>query len=188
MPVNSFSNFSMIFLKKGSNSQAFLYYSYNPKRPSKCLPFESRLYEERAEPLMKKEHTPTHSDSSDWNLKKNRERAAASDDGTNRQFKNNVFSEDKKYRIKSDFILREIAGEYAIIPVGSEKGHSLENTMMAPNESAVFLWRCFEHPSTVSDAAAKGVLEYDVDEDTMRKAVEKFVAESLAYGILEEVK
>lgn len=99
---------------------------------------------------------------------------------------NNVTDGKKKYRIKPGFILREIAGEYAIVPVDAEGLFS--NAVMAPNDSAVFLWKNFEQPCTLEDVVSSGMLEYDADESKLRNAVEKFVAESLEYKVLEEVE
>lgn len=96
-----------------------------------------------------------------------------------------MLQEKKRYRVKSDFILREIAGEYAIVPIGSDSMFS--NAVMAPNDSAVFLWKAFEQPSTIQDTVAKGMLEYEVAEDTIRRSIERFVKEMLEYKILEEV-
>lgn len=92
----------------------------------------------------------------------------------------------KKYRIKSGYILREIAGEYAIVPVDTESVFS--NAVMAPNDSAVFLWKVFEQPSTIEDVVMKGMQEYDVTEDVIRKSTEHFIEESLKYEILEEAE
>ena len=47
-----------------------------------------------------------------------------------------ILQEKKKYRINPDFILREIAGEYTIIPIGGDNVFS--NAVMAPNGN-----RCF---------------------------------------------
>ena len=92
----------------------------------------------------------------------------------------------KKYRIRSGYILREIAGEYAIVPVDGASVFS--NAVMAPNDSAVFLWKAFEQPSTIEDVVVKGVQEYDVTEDVIRKSTEHFVKETLGYKILEEAE
>ena len=97
------------------------------------------------------------------------------------------FKEQKrKYRIKSGYILREIAGEYAIVPVDTESVFS--NAVMALNDTAVFLWKAFEQPSTIEDVVRKGLQEYDVTEDVIRKSTEHFVKEMLDYKILEEVE
>lgn len=48
---------------------------------------------------------------------------------------------EKKYRVSADYLLREIAGEYAIIPVGAAS--QISNAVMVPNDTAVFLWNTF---------------------------------------------
>ena len=115
------------------------------------------------------------------------ELAKLSDDELSRYLKDNRYlQEKKKYRIRDGYILREIAGEYAIVPVGAGNGSPLENTVMSPNDSAVFIWKNFERPSTLEDVVIQGMLEYDVTEDRMRRSVENFVADALEYKILEE--
>ena len=96
-----------------------------------------------------------------------------------------ILQEKKKYRINPDFILREIAGEYTIIPIGGDNVFS--NAVMAPNGTAVFLWEAFQQPSTIQDVVVEGMLEYEVTEDIIRKSIEHFVKEMLEYKILEEV-
>lgn len=44
---------------------------------------------------------------------------------------------ETKYRVSADYLLREIAGEYAIIPVGA--AYQISNAVMVPNDTAVFL-------------------------------------------------
>ena len=113
--------------------------------------------------------------------------ANLSDDELSKYLEKDSYSkEKKKYRIKPGFILREIAGEYMIIPVDSES--LISNAIMAPNDSAVFLWKAFEQPNTIQDVVVKGMQKYDVEEETIRNSVEHFVRESLKYKILEEVE
>lgn len=90
-----------------------------------------------------------------------------------------------RFRIRDGYILRQIVGEYVIVPVASEG--VMTNGMMVPNDSAVFLWQAFSTPSTVDEVVAKGLLEYEVEEDTLRNAVYRFVKELLFYQILEEM-
>ena len=117
------------------------------------------------------------------------ELAKLSDDELSRYLSGDSYQrEKKKYRIKPGYILREIAGEYVIVPVGAESESPLENTVMAPNGSAVFIWKHFEEPSTLEDVVVQGMLEYDVTEDRMRRSVENFVTDALNYKILEEVE
>ena len=99
--------------------------------------------------------------------------------------KDSCAKEKKKYCIRPGFIVREIAGEYTIIPTDTES--LISNAIMAPNDSAVFLWRAFEQPAPIEDVVIKGIQKYDVAEETMRNSTERFVRDSLRYKILEEV-
>ena len=116
------------------------------------------------------------------------ELAKLSDDELSRYLKDNRYlQEKKKYRIRDGYILREIAGEYAIVPVGAGSESPLENTVMSPNGSAVFIWKNFEQPSTLEDVVIQGMLEYEAEEDTIRRSIKRFIKEMLEYKILEEV-
>ena len=96
-----------------------------------------------------------------------------------------ILQEKKKYRINPDFILREIAGEYTIIPIGGNNVFS--NAVMAPNETAVFLWEAFQQPSTIQDVAVEAMQKYDVTEEQIYKSISNFVKQSLEFKVLEEV-
>lgn len=97
-----------------------------------------------------------------------------------------ILQEKKKYRINPDFILREIAGEYTIIPIGSDNVFS--NAVMAPNGTAVFLWEAFQQPSTIQDVAVEAMQKYDVTEEQIYKSISNFVKQSLEFKVLEEVE
>ena len=98
-----------------------------------------------------------------------------------------ILKKDKrKYRIKSGYMLRKIAGEFVIVTVDSES--IVTNAVMVPNESAVFFWEAFERPCTLKDVVEKGMQEYETEEETIRSAAERFIEESLIYGILEEAE
>lgn len=94
--------------------------------------------------------------------------------------------EKMKYRIRSGYILREIAGEYAIVPVDSNNIFS--NAMMVPNRTAVFLWKEFEQASTIQDIVIHAMEKYDADEEEIWESVDKFVKESMKYQVLEEAE
>lgn len=116
------------------------------------------------------------------------ELAKLSDDELSKYLNSDGYQrENKKYRIKPGYILREIAGEYVIVPAGAESKSPLENTVMAPNGSAVFIWKSFEQPRTLEDVVVQGMLEYEVEEETIRRSIKRFIKEMLEYKILEEV-
>ena len=96
-----------------------------------------------------------------------------------------ILQEKKKYRINPDFILREIAGEYTIIPIGGNNVFS--NAVMAPNETAVFLWEAFQQPSTIQDVVVEAMQKYDATEEQIYKSISNFVKQSLEFKVLEEV-
>ena len=96
-----------------------------------------------------------------------------------------ILQEKKKYRINPDFILREIAGEYTIIPTGGDNVFS--NTVMAPNGTAVFLWEAFQQPSTIQDVVVEAMQKYDATEEQIYNSISNFVKQSLEFKVLEEV-
>lgn len=115
-----------------------------------------------------------------------RELAKLSDDELAEYLRqDSILQEKKKYRMNPDFILREIAGEYTIIPIGGD--NVFANAVMAPNETAVFLWKAFQQPSTIQDVVVKGMQKYDVTEDQIYKSISNFVKQSLEFKVLEEV-
>ncbi|NME57592.1 PqqD family protein [Dorea formicigenerans] len=96
-----------------------------------------------------------------------------------------ILQEKKKYRINPDFILREIAGEYTIIPTGGNNVFS--NAVMAPNETAVFFWEAFQQPSTIQDVVVEAMQKYDATEEQIYNSISNFVKQSLEFKVLEEV-
>lgn len=92
---------------------------------------------------------------------------------------------EKKYRVSADYLLREIAGEYAIIPVGA--ACQISNAVMVPNDTAVFLWNTFQQPHTISEVVAQAAEEYEAPEEKIQDSVLNFVHDTLKYQLLEEV-
>lgn len=116
-----------------------------------------------------------------------KEIAELSDEELAEYLKKCNFQEEKKcYRVKPDFVMREIAGEYAIVPVGEEC--LISNAVMTPNDTAVFFWKAFQKPSTIEDVVKKGINEYEISEDKIRSAAHRFITETLRYQVCEEVK
>jgi len=90
---------------------------------------------------------------------------------------------DTIFRISEDYILREIAGEYAIVPVGAAA--QLTNAILSPNETAVFLWRLFEKGTSPEAALQACLAEYEVSETEARAAVAGFVKDAYQCGTLK---
>lgn len=86
-------------------------------------------------------------------------------------------------KLKEGFLLRQVAGQTVVLPTSAELDL---NMMITLNETGTFLWeRLVEE--TDEAALVKALLaEYDVDEETARKAVSAFVQKLNDNGFLAE--
>lgn len=87
-------------------------------------------------------------------------------------------------KIDKNFVLREIAGEYIIIPTGRT---ALEfNGLITVNEVGMELWKML-HEDVTFDDLLNGILEeYDVDENAAREDIQEFLDRLVKGGILTE--
>lgn len=84
-------------------------------------------------------------------------------------------------KLKEGFILSQVAGRTVAVPVDSDVDL---NTMITLNETGAFLWEHLQ-TETNEDALVAALLgEYDVDEDTARKSVQRFVGKLRENGFL----
>lgn len=89
-------------------------------------------------------------------------------------------------RVEKEFVLREIAGDYIIIPTGKTV---LEfNGLVTVNEVGVSLWKMLQEEVTF-DELVNGILEeYDVDEAVAREDIREFLDKIIESGILAKEK
>lgn len=92
----------------------------------------------------------------------------------------------KRYSTNSDLLLREVAGEYLLIPTGSSADSI--NGMISLNESFYFIWKQFEEPHTIYEVIQSAMEEYDDPDGEIAKDIYRFVLESLKIGFVKEVK
>ena len=92
--------------------------------------------------------------------------------------------EGKGMRVEKEFVLREIAGDYIIIPTGKTV---LEfNGLITVNEVGISLWNMLQNEVTF-DELVQGVLdEYDVEESIAREDIREFLDKLIEGGILEK--
>ena len=84
-------------------------------------------------------------------------------------------------KLKSGFILREVAGQTVVLPAGSELNL---NMMISLNDTGKFLWSLLETDQEI-DALVNALLcEYDVDAQTAKSAVDSFIAKLNEYEFL----
>ena len=87
-------------------------------------------------------------------------------------------------RIDKEFVLREIADEYIIIPIGKTV---LEfNGLVTVNEVGVSIWKMLQEKETFDDIVQGILNEYDVEEEVAREDVQEFLDTLINGGILKK--
>ena len=86
-------------------------------------------------------------------------------------------------QVSKDLILREVAGEYILIPVGKAalKIHGMINL----TESAVFLWKKLQEDCTEEDLVQALLKEYDIDRETAAADVRELIEQMQKIGVME---
>lgn len=85
-------------------------------------------------------------------------------------------------RINKEFVLREIAGDYVIIPTGQTV---LEfNGLITVNEVGVSLWNMLQEEVTEANLVDGILDEYEVEEDVAREDIREFLDVLVQGGIL----
>jgi hypothetical protein len=86
-------------------------------------------------------------------------------------------------KIKNGFMLREIAGQWVVVPLGSRVVEF--NSIMTLSESGAILWKLMEK-GTDEDELVKALLEeYEADETVVRHDVKSFISSIKEKGICE---
>lgn len=84
--------------------------------------------------------------------------------------------------IKKDFVLREIAGDYVLVPVGKTVG---EYSGLFPiTETGAAIWKLLPEANDGEYIAEKLFSEYDADKDVIREDVDTFLKKLADYGII----
>lgn len=76
-------------------------------------------------------------------------------------------------KIKSGFMLREIAGQWVIVPLGSRVVEF--KSIMTLSESGAILWKLLEKGADEDEMVRALLAEYDADEALVRQDVHAFV-------------
>lgn len=86
-------------------------------------------------------------------------------------------------KVNQDFILREVAGENFLIPLGQAALRI--HGMIVMTESGVLLWKKLQTEQTIEGLTESLLEEYDVDRQTAQKDVTEFIEKMYQIGILE---
>ena len=85
-------------------------------------------------------------------------------------------------KIKNGFILRDVAGQFIVLPTGD----TLDlNMMITLNETGAFLWERLAKDTDEAALVAALLAEYDVDEATAAKSVAAFIEKLKGHDFLE---
>ncbi len=75
-------------------------------------------------------------------------------------------------KLKEGFILREVAGQTVVLPLGDDLD---PNMMITLNEVGKFIWLLLENETDEAAIVSAILKEYDVDRQTAEAAVSDFV-------------
>lgn len=76
-------------------------------------------------------------------------------------------------KLKDGFILRDVAGSYIVVPVGSQ---TLDfRCMITLNETGAFLWQQLQQEQEASALVEAVLAEYEVEPDVAKADVDRFV-------------
>ena len=84
-------------------------------------------------------------------------------------------------KLKEGFVLRSVAGQTVVLPSGDELDL---NMMITLNDTGAFLWEKLQSETSEDALIAALLAEYEVDEETARKAVAAFVQKLSDNGFL----
>ncbi len=76
-------------------------------------------------------------------------------------------------KVKSGFMLREIAKQWVVVPLGARVVEF--NGIMTLSESGAILWRLMESDANTQQLVSALLEEYDIDEATAKNDVIRFL-------------
>ena len=85
-------------------------------------------------------------------------------------------------KIKSGFILKEIAGEHVLMFLDA----TLKNKVITLNETGAFIFNLISEGKTEDEITTALLSEYEIDEASASKDVKKFIGVLSSLGALEE--
>lgn len=89
-------------------------------------------------------------------------------------------------KIVKEFIMREIVGEYMLVPTGATTQEF--NGLITLSETAKFIWENLESVESLDEMIQKILEEYEIDEETARNDAVEFISQLLGSGFVECTK
>ena len=85
-------------------------------------------------------------------------------------------------KIKSGFMLREVAGQWVVVPLGEKVVEF--NGIMTLTESGAMLWKVMEQGTNINSLIEILLQEYDIDSVTAAEDVNEFIKELQGKNLL----
>ena len=89
--------------------------------------------------------------------------------------------DNKTYRIKPGYVLREIAGEHLAIPVTAENSSDI----VVLNPVSAILWNELETEKTIDELADKICSSFEISREEATADIKEFVESLVAAGVIE---
>ncbi|MGF0032426.1 PqqD family protein [Bariatricus sp. SGI.154] len=86
-------------------------------------------------------------------------------------------------KIVKEFILREIAGEYVLVPTGATTQEF--NGLITLSETAKFIWEHMEEADSLEEMIQLLLDNYEIDEETAKRDAIEFISQLLNAGFVE---
>lgn len=86
-------------------------------------------------------------------------------------------------KVRNDFVVRSVAGSNIVVPTGAATVDF--NGIMTLNETGMFLWKLLENGAEKEELLRAILSEYDIDETTAKKDIEKFLIKLEEAGLVE---
>lgn len=88
-----------------------------------------------------------------------------------------------KMKIKDGYLLREVAGNIIVVPVGEAAMNF--NGLISLNETGAFLWKLLENDVEPKFLLSELMKEYDVDEEQAKKDITDVLNKLYSAGVLD---
>ena len=85
-------------------------------------------------------------------------------------------------KIKSGFMLREVAGQWVVVPLGEKVVEF--NGIMTLTESGAMLWKVMEQGTNINSLIEILLQEYDIDSVTAAEDINEFIKELQGKNLL----
>lgn len=95
-----------------------------------------------------------------------------------------ILEEQMDMKIKPGFVLRNLVGEYVVMPTGNNIG-KFDATIVL-NEVAAFVWEKMQQPVSREDLAEAILTDFEVDRETASRDLDALIAQFREFGILDE--